>query len=174
MTLDDYQKSSYVSVMPNSFVNVSKYPDNDPVFISAEGSWIEKDGFTKHPFGIELQTSKIECNKTKNVCYEAIARANGKYMYVDLREHEILDWKSNSVKFGIELQCLNELNTIDVTTKSVSRVLEYKHIANCDTSTKDEYFHMGKGFDVYMKEKNGLDSLLVKFIKFIFNVKDHD
>jgi hypothetical protein len=48
------------------------------------------------------------------------------------------------------------------------------HTAGCDTSLKNEYSQMVEGYDVYLEEREKLDSFITKFIKFVLNIREED
>jgi hypothetical protein len=173
-TIDEYQKTSYVAVIPNTNVFVSKYPNKDPEYITATGSWKNVDEYYDSYGYSKIQGSRIRCEKSKNTCYEATSSADGKYMHVDLIDYPIINWNDDSVTYGGDGSCRRDLMTINVSTKSVSRSIEYLHNAGCDTSLKNEYSQMVDGFDIYWKERQKLDSLIAKFIKFVLNIRDED
>ena len=169
-TLDDYQKSAYVSVIPNTSLMVSKIPHENPKYINAQGTWRNIDKYSESTGYPNIQSSKIRCLKSENTCYEAIASANKQYMHVDLIDYPIINWNDDSVTYGEEGLCRKDLHTINVSTKSVSRSFEYLQTAGCDTSLKNKYSQMVDGYDVYVEERKKLDSLITKFIKLVLNI----
>ena len=170
--LNELEKSSYVSVIPGNLVFVHKYPENNPVYVSAEGTWKNLDKYSKESMFSKIQVSKIECKKSENTCYEAIASAYKNSMHVNLDEYQIINWTDDSVSFGQQRECSKKVNTINFITKSVSQSYEYLHTAGCDTSLKNEYSQMVEGYDVYLEEREKLDSFITKFIKFVLNIRE--
>ena len=172
--LNELEKSSHVSVVPGNLIHVFAFPEKNPSFVSAEGTWKNLDKYSKESMFSKIQVSKIECKKSENTCYEAIASANKNYMHVYLDEYQIITWTADSVSFGQQRECSNKVNTINFITKSVSQSYEYLHTAGCDTSLKNEYSQMVEGYDVYLEEREKLDSFVTKFIKFVLNIREEN
>ena len=172
--LNEHQKSAYVSVVPGVQVHVFAYPENNPSYVTAEGTWKNSYKYSKESMFSKIQVSKIECKKSENTCYEAIASAYKNSMHVNLDEYQIINWTDDSVSFGQQRECSNKVNTINFVTKSISQSYEYLHTAGCDTSLKNEYSQMVEGYDVYLEEREKLDSLITKLIKFVLNIREEN
>jgi hypothetical protein len=170
--LNEHQKSTYVTSVPGYNVVVFAYPKNNISYVVAEGTWKNLDDYSKQSTFSKIQVSKIKCTKSENTCYEAIASAYKNTINIQLDEYQIINWTSDSVSFGEQNECSNKVNTINFVTKSVSQKYEYLQNAGCDTSLKNQYSQMVNGYDVYLSEREKLDSLITKFIKFVLNIRE--
>ena len=105
-----------VPVSLSSLKSVIKTADNS-VFV--EGTWARTD-LTDDLIMNPLQTTKIECIKQDNRCYQATASVSGNLLISDLEIYDVDSWSQNSIIYHDHALCGSTVYTIDLNTETVS------------------------------------------------------
>ena len=158
-----------VPVSPSPFLDVTQFGD----LVTVAGTWTRSD-LTDDTIMNPLQTSKIECNKGKAQCVEALASVSGTVLIADVVDYDIQSWTPSAIVLRRDYPCATELFTIDLNTKAVTGA---GHAINgndpqCKMNERAKSnwtYQLSRGFNVYWGLRQKARPLLLRLIQALFN-----
>ena len=141
--------------------------------VTAEGTWTRSGLTEDSAMGYPLQTSHIECIRSKRRCLEARASVGGIILTSELVEYEVESWSATTIVFKNESLCISEVFTIDLKTESVNGAGHpiNKDVEYCEKyGTKEESwnYRLSNGFEVYWAERQKARPILLRIIQAFF------
>jgi hypothetical protein len=146
--------------VPVSMPSMIIYGDDEIAY--AKGTWIIEGGSKEGNYdAFPLQTSTIQCNRSKKECIIAtgyVGSSSNKILTVDLDVLPIIEWTDNHLVYiNDSFTCLNYRYTLNWTTKSATgirlKIPKMKNQESCKEYEEELRLTLKAGYEVYEDEK---------------------